>query len=165
MQKHYSETLCICKKHLEAPVRRCSSKEQNALHYVNIKGEYWSWVLRNVYVKQCILHNAVLWKCLLYAKLVYMKELNGKGKSFCWWVNVQVTSIVACNLETCTDCFCHHDKFQTDLLRLFWACHVTYAFQSESTLYSCLNVKELLARSRREPFGQTDQLVECSFTN
>ena len=29
-------------------------------------------------------------------------------------------------------------------------CHVTYAFQSESTLYSCLNVKELLARSRCE---------------
>ena len=30
------------------------------------------------------------------------------------------------------------------------SCHVTYAFESESTLYSCLNVKELLARSRRE---------------
>ena len=28
--------------------------------------------------------------------------------------------------------------------------HVTYAFQSEFTLYSCLNVKELLARSRCE---------------
>ena len=28
--------------------------------------------------------------------------------------------------------------------------HVMYACQSESTLYSCLNVKELLARSRRE---------------
>ena len=28
--------------------------------------------------------------------------------------------------------------------------HVTYAFQSEATLSSCLNVKELLARSRRE---------------
>ena len=26
--------------------------------------------------------------------------------------------------------------------------HVTYAFQSESTLCSCLNVKELLARNR-----------------
>ena len=25
------------------------------------------------------------------------------------------------------------------------SCHVTYAFQSESTLYSCLDVKELLA--------------------
>ena len=30
------------------------------------------------------------------------------------------------------------------------SCYVTYAFQSESTPYSCLNVKELLARSRRE---------------
>ena len=28
--------------------------------------------------------------------------------------------------------------------------HVTYAFQSESTLYSCLNVKELLAQCRRK---------------
>ena len=27
--------------------------------------------------------------------------------------------------------------------------HVTYEFKSESTLYSCLNVKEPLARSRR----------------
>ena len=27
--------------------------------------------------------------------------------------------------------------------------HVTYVFQSEPKLYSCLNVKELLARSRR----------------
>ena len=30
------------------------------------------------------------------------------------------------------------------------SCHATYAFESESTLYSCLNFKELLARSRRE---------------
>ena len=28
--------------------------------------------------------------------------------------------------------------------------HVTYAFQSESTLYNCLNVKEPLAQSMRE---------------
>ena len=27
--------------------------------------------------------------------------------------------------------------------------HVTYAFQSKSTLYSCLNVRELFARNRR----------------
>ena len=26
-----------------------------------------------------------------------------------------------------------------------YSCHVTYAFQNESTLYSCLDVKELLA--------------------
>ena len=34
--------------------------------------------------------------------------------------------------------------------------HVTYAFQSESTLNSCLNVKELLARSRREIWSLSD---------
>ena len=36
------------------------------------------------------------------------------------------------------------------------SCDVTYAFQSESTLYSCLNVKELLARSRREIWSLSD---------
>ena len=34
--------------------------------------------------------------------------------------------------------------------------HVTYAFQSESTLYSCLNVKELLAQNRREISSLSD---------
>ena len=38
--------------------------------------------------------------------------------------------------------------------------HVTYAFQSESTLYSGLNVKELLARSRRE----IGSLSDCNWT-
>ena len=33
-------------------------------------------------------------------------------------------------------------------MKIVCSCHVTYAFESESTLYSCLNVKELLARSR-----------------
>ena len=38
--------------------------------------------------------------------------------------------------------------------------HITYAFQSESTRYSCLNVKELLARNRCE----TGSLSECNWT-
>ena len=36
------------------------------------------------------------------------------------------------------------------------SCHVTYAFQSEFTLYSCLNVKELLARSGRGILSLSD---------
>ena len=40
------------------------------------------------------------------------------------------------------------------------SCHVTYAFQSESTLYSCLNVKELLARSR----CKIGSLSDCNWT-
>ena len=39
-------------------------------------------------------------------------------------------------------------------------CHVTYAFQSKSTLYSCLNVKEILARSRRKIWSLSD----CNWT-
>ena len=34
--------------------------------------------------------------------------------------------------------------------------HVTYAFQSESRLYSCLNVKGLLARNRHEIWSLSD---------
>ena len=34
--------------------------------------------------------------------------------------------------------------------------HVTYEFESESTLYSCLNVKELLARSRHHIWRLSD---------
>ena len=41
-------------------------------------------------------------------------------------------------------------KFKTIRNLTVCSCHVTYAFQSESIIYSCLNVKELLARSRRE---------------
>ena len=69
---------------------------------------------------------------------------------------------------------------------IFTVCsyHVTYAHQSESTLYSCLNFKELLARSRREIWSLSDcnwtqtqnhlvrkrtlnhlAKLECSFTN
>ena len=39
-------------------------------------------------------------------------------------------------------------------------CHVTYTFQSESTLYSCLNVKELLARNRHKIWRSSD----CNWT-
>ena len=36
------------------------------------------------------------------------------------------------------------------------SCHVTYAFHSESTLSSCLNVKELLARNKRKIWSLSD---------
>ena len=38
--------------------------------------------------------------------------------------------------------------------------HITYEFEIESTLYGCLNVKELLARSRRHIW----RLSDCSGT-
>ena len=43
-------------------------------------------------------------------------------------------------------------------VRCIWLCyhHVNYAFQSESTLYSCLNVNERLARDRRNIWSLSD---------
>ena len=35
-------------------------------------------------------------------------------------------------------------------------CHVTYAFQSQTTLYSCMNVKELLAWNKRDMWSFSD---------
>ena len=40
------------------------------------------------------------------------------------------------------------------------SCHVTYPFQDESTLYSCLNIKELFAQSMREMWN----LSYCNWT-
>ena len=42
------------------------------------------------------------------------------------------------------------------------SCHVTYAFQSECTLYICLNVKELLARNRRDIWSLSEHIVKCT---
>ena len=39
-------------------------------------------------------------------------------------------------------------------------CHVTYAFESDSILYSWINVKELIARSRREIWSVSN----CNWT-
>ena len=52
----------------------------------------------------------------------------------------------------------HTLKYFKKKLIFFIVCssHVTYAFQSESKLYSCLNVKKLLARNRREIWSLSD---------
>ena len=52
-------------------------------------------------------------------------------------------------------------NFMMDLkVKAVCSYHVTYAFQSESTLYSCLNFNDLVARSRREICNLSD----CNWT-
>ena len=49
--------------------------------------------------------------------------------------------------------------FNFAIIKLFLSVssyHVTYVFQSESALYSCLNVKKTLARSRLEILSLSD---------
>ena len=57
-----------------------------------------------------------------------------------------------CSKLVITQFLSHFNSINTSQLINGIVCsyHVTYAFQSESTLYSCLNVKELLTRSRCE---------------
>ena len=65
----------------------------------------------------------------------------------------------------------NHMAKLTEWLSLFWVhicrvnltvcfCHVRYAFPSESTVSSCLNVKELVAARRRQIWN----LSECNWT-
>ena len=51
-------------------------------------------------------------------------------------------------------------SFQSSVSLTVCSCHVTYVFQSEFTVYSCLNVKELLAQSRCEIWILSD----CNWT-
>ena len=53
-----------------------------------------------------------------------------------------------------------HLEFLEGRVLIVCSFHVTYAFQSESTIYSCLNVKELLSWSRHEIW----KLSECNWT-
>ena len=68
-------------------------------------------------------------------------------------VNSAVVSFV-------TLCFERAQQFQISHLLTVCSCHVTYAFQIESTLYSCLNVKVLLTQNR----SQIWRLSDCNWT-
>ena len=41
-----------------------------------------------------------------------------------------------------------HKQIQQEKVMIVCSCYVTYEFQSETTHYSCLNMKELLAQNR-----------------
>ena len=51
-----------------------------------------------------------------------------------------------------------HDRLEMFLSKFMTVCYYqcTHTFQSESALYSCLNVKELLAQSRHVFWGLSD---------
>ena len=75
---------------------------------------------------------------------------------------VCLTSVITLAIDMKMDCLLKKTHFWTcwdclsplnwirPLLLSTCSCHVTYAFQSQSPLYSCLNVKDVLAWSRHE---------------
>ena len=91
-----------------------------------------------------------------------IKPLSAWGETVSKLIDaLESESNIAIDWFTKNEMIINPDKFQaiildkkksnlTNIPLTVCSYHVTYAFQSESTLYSCLNVKELLARSRRE---------------
>ena len=78
-----------------------------------------------------------------------MLDLSNYASFFCLTIlQSPVRRIIFSNTRSPKVCI-EYGAFQ-QLSKAVCSYHVTYAFQSESTLYSCLNVKELLARNRRE---------------
>ena len=85
--------------------------------------------------------------------MVALGDFNAKPSN---WYNIDITSNKGRKIEAVTSQNGLHQEINkpTHILNNFSSSvcsyHVTYAFQSESTLYVCLNVKELLAQNRRD---------------
>ena len=72
-----------------------------------------------------------------------------KYKTFSVPIEKEVTKIDKDSNESVVTASCKI-KFINSVKNTVCSYHATYVFHNESTLYSCLNVKELLARSRCE---------------
>ena len=71
---------------------------------------------------------------------------KNKNKLYDLYNNIVLNKFVHSNKHKNNFLFGNYKQGHFILIVCFY--HVTYDFESESTLYSCLNVKELLARSR-----------------
>ena len=77
-----------------------------------------------------------------YLFLAWFNEvINSEKNTFLWFLLLEYGGLYTKIITVCS-------------------CHVTYTFQSEFTPYSCLNVKELFARSRRKIWSLSD----CNWT-
>ena len=107
--------------------------------------------------------GSILYSCLNVKKILAQKRSKIWGLSDCNWTPSQ-------NHLVCNWTLNHLAKLANDWA-VFWvltcvvhltvcSCHATYTFQSGSTLYSCLNVKEILAQSTSKIWGLSD----CNWT-
>ena len=84
-----------------------------------------------------------------------VQNLNSKKWFFVFFEGIQFLAFLA-NRHKNVENGKTFSSFFKYLANTVCSYHVTYAFQSESTLYGCLNVKELLARSSRKTWSLSD---------
>ena len=111
--------------------------------------------LDNLYIK-CVP------KSILYIRNIFHEEPSTYGphsrvitKLFLWWMDQWYFEIfIKVNRTRYFSAFSTMLSIDLSQISLEHSTvcsnHVTYSFQSESTLYSCLNAKELLAQKRPE---------------
>ena len=96
--------------------------------------------------------NFVTQKDVLLISLFQYLNLNFTSKIRKWVSDTKSEILHSCQTEVWLEKDLKLRIFRTssanNFLLTVCSYHVTYEFQSESTLYSCLNVKELLARNR-----------------
>ena len=127
------------------------------------------WILTDCMFLSCHVHfqsESTLYSCLNVKKLLAQSRHKIWSLSDCNWAQTHKPL----SLQTNTQPFSQISLFLNDwaMLRVLTCTvhltvccyHVTYTFQSESTPYSCLNVKELLAWSRHKIWG----LGDCNWT-
>ena len=85
-----------------------------------------------------------------YHKTIKTKSIDVKSYSFAEYIEESIEKDPKFKVGDHVRISKYKNLFAEEYTPTVCSYHVTYAFQSESTLYSCLNVKELPARSRRE---------------
>ena len=77
-----------------------------------------------------------------------VKRMRWKAMQFPRKLDQNGTEPYGFKMNKCLPAVEEVNEFESDLVLTVCCYHVMYAFQSESTLCICLNVKELLARNR-----------------
>ena len=80
---------------------------------------------------------------------MYHRDRNKHGGGVLYYVNENIPSKVVSVEGVSNDCEIILIEFSIKTQKWLYI-GLTYTFQSKSTLYSCLNVKELFAQNRRE---------------
>ena len=104
---------------------------------INLKGTWL--IVCSYHITYAFQSESTFYSCL------NVKEFLARNRREIW-------SLSDCNWTQTHNHFARKQAFICTVHLALCSCHITYAFQNESTLCSCLNVKEFLAWNRREIF-------------
>ena len=150
------------------PSAQSSTRNENCSNKNLVKNRNWIFLVVHYFASKLEFVSNLLWMIVDYVEYA---KLSGAVDVLCFWWEIPFLGKYGQKIKVVC--------FSWNLIaRLIWICrnqwqysffrfqrentvcsyHVTYAFQSESTFYSCLNTKEPLAWIRREIWSLSDWL-------